>query len=462
MPNAQRRSLDLTLKQLTKPQVRRICEELETGALELGLWSEERGEPRPLRLAARPWIVSPATVSYLSRVGWQIRTALRRVSELFEQSPQLAAALPLEPPELRCLRSIGEQRSGPGERLFCRLDALGSLDSEKELEGLKFVEVNVVGIGGMTYAPAAPQLLTRTLERLYPVALTPLADPRDLLVEEILEHAAALGLKRPPRVALLDDQRLYKLGGEMGRLAGHLLARGLEARAVDVREIEKTRGGTYCCGDFHFDLIYRFLELRELAELDWEGGGLATLWSAFREGRVLPTLAGDLDHKSVFEPLTCPEFGAHLTVAQREACARHVLWTRLLYERFTLDARGREIDLFPYAEREQQQLVLKPNRECGGVKVVLGALVTPKVWRETLEEAFEHPSTFVVQQATEPTRETLPCLEPTGEVDFQERFVSLGLFPGAKGLGALGRFSDGPVVNISQGGGVIPVVTGAA
>lgn len=457
MPNAPRRSLDLALKQLTRQQGRRIYEELEAGALELGLWSEHDGEPRPLRLAARPWLVTPGTADYLRETGWQLRLALRRVSEHFHKDSSLSRTLPLEPAEVQCLSKIGPAPPGLGERLFCRLDALGGIHTESDVSALKFVEVNVVGIGGMTYAPAAAEILARSLRKLFPLALKPLADPRDLLVAELLSHGQALGLGRPPRIALLDDQRLYKLGGEMGRLAGYLTSCGLEAQAVDVRELQRGTDGHYHSGEFRFDIIYRFLELRELAELE-QANDLSVLWCAFKEGRVLPTLAGDLDHKSVFEPLTTPEFSQRLPQRQRQVCARHVLWTRLLYERHTLDPTGRRVDLFPYTEREQRTLVIKPNRECGGVKVLLGSLVSPETWRQALQEAFEHPGTFVVQLATEPPRESLPCFEESGEVEFEERYVSLGLFPGASSLGALGRFSEGPVVNISQRGGVIPVV----
>ena len=49
-------------------------------------------------------------------------------------------------------------------------------------------------------------------------------------------------------------------------------------------------------------------------------------------------------------------------------------------------------------------------------------------------------------------------LQENGEVDWSSRFLSLGLFPTARETGAFGRFSDGAVVNISQSGGVVPLI----
>ena len=78
--------------------------------------------------------------------------------------------------------------------------------------------------------------------------------------------------------------------------------------------------------------------------------------------------------------------------------------------------------------------------------------------KAALEEAAQRPRSFVVQESIELVEEELPCLSESGEVEWSRRYLSLGLFPTTHQTGALGRFSDGAVVNISQNGGVVPLI----
>ncbi len=453
-------ALSKKLQELTPQEGRDLYEKLKALALDNGLWSEINGAPVPLKIAAAPWFVTAQQTQYLAEVAWAVRQSLKRLTKLWFQRPEARALLPLAPLEEQFFNLFGDPTGLPEERLFCRLDALCRFDGEDWTESLRFLENNVVGVGGMTYAPAATLLVERLFELLsishdnfsYP------PDPRKLLAEELFQHAVARGLRGEITVALLDDQNQYRLGGEMGRLAKFFQSVGIRALAIDARELELDSQGNLRAGENKVDLIYRFVELRELLETPDCLHALRPLWTAFQRGLVVPSLAGDLDHKSTFELLTSAEFATHFRAEWREVLKKHVPWTRLLYERHTTSPSGETIDLFDFAENNRDRLVLKPNRDCGGCKVLLGSKARSAEWRAALEEAAQRPRSFVVQDSIELVEEKLPCLSENGEVEWSKRYLSLGLFPTSNQTGALGRFSDGAVVNISQNGGVVPLI----
>jgi hypothetical protein len=453
-------ALSQKLRALTCVEGEALYRKLESLALEEGLWSEVKGRPVPLKLAASPWFLDANQMAYLQRVSWQMRNSLKTLTNLWFHSTRAKELLPLEALESSFFELFGDPSGLPVERLFCRLDALCRFNGPDWKESLRFLENNVVGIGGMTYAPAA-NLITERLFELLSIShptFRSLPDPRTLLAEELFEQARARGLQGEMTVALVDDLNQYSLGGEMGRLARFFQGVGIRAIAADARDLELDRHDQFRVGDCKIDLVYRFVELRELLETPDCLHALRPLWTAFQRGIVVPSLAGDLDHKSTFELLTSEEFASHFSPEWREVHRLHVPWTRLLYERQTKTSSGHKIDLFDYAEKNRRSLVIKPNRDYGGNKVLLGSLATPSEWREALNEASCRPRSFVLQEGIDLVEETLPCLESSGEVDWSVRYLSLGLFPNARQTGALGRFADGPVVNISQNGGVVPLI----
>ncbi len=450
--------LDHELCNLTEEQSLAFRSQLVKDSLERGLWTEENGVRTPLPTPARPWLVEAETVTYLHDVSWQLRLAMRLLPSILTTFPEAQRVVPLNPAETHWLKMTGHQEEGPGERLFCRIDAVGRTQGKGWKESLKFVETNVVGIGGMTYAPAASEAMMKALRMFLPSSenLIALPDPRLLLVDELQDHAGWLELEGKPRVALMDDLRLYRLGGEMARLAGFLRELGLDAEAIDARDFRSDDEGRIFGGNKEFDIIYRFLELHELDEID-QSCSLQTLRRAFREGRMVPSLAGELDHKSCYELFTDPTYRSIFSEAQLQVFDRHVLWTRLLFDRQTTGPSKEKVDLFGFVVENRDTLVIKPNRSYGGIGVVLGPQVNAQEWTRALAEAKRKPGEYVVQQLAEVVAEELPLFSADGRIRMAPCFLSLGLFPMRERLGALGRYSGGRVVNISQRGGVIPL-----
>ena len=69
----------------------------------------------------------------------------------------------------------------------------------------------------------------------------------------------------------------------------------------------------------------------------------------------------------------------------------------------------------------------------------------------------EKPGTWVVQGQVRIVQEPVLLLKAQGRPQTEERYVTLGVTATARGVSFVGRCSDQPVVNISQGGGLVPV-----
>lgn len=458
-------NLNGVLAGLEPAEAKALWDAVSKSAYDNGVWFEYSGSKKAIPLTLRPRLLDLSRRGYVHHVTWQIRLGLRRVIQLVISHPRAAEVVPLEPEERawfeRYVREPQRKRLTKPPRVFCRLDALVRFHGPKWKDTLKFVETNVVGIGGMSYAPGVEKAVFKHVVPKFKFLDDELDfdtnwDPRLLLLDELNEHVAQLGVEGPPTIGFVDDKSLYRHGGEFGRLVPFFQAKGIKAIYADPRELElSTNGEVFAFGE-KLDVIYRFLLLQEFIEMEKKGSQLSAMRRAFELGMVVPTAGGDLEHKSIFEILTDPSFRSAFDEDQLEVFDKHVLWTRLIYNRKTTDPVGNEIELNQYLLKNRRSLVLKPNRGYGGEGVLIGDACEESLWNETVSSAFSNPKSYVVQWVSPPNIEPFPVIDSSGCVDLVPHFTTTGFFPGRQGLGIFGRFSKHRVVNINTGGGIVP------
>jgi len=117
-------------------------------------------------------------------------------------------------------------------------------------------------------------------------------------------------------------------------------------------------------------------------------------------------------------------------------------------------------DLLPYVRREQESLVLKPNRAYGGEGVVIGHTQTRAEWETAIDKALADSERWVVQQLASIPVSEFPVLGPDGKVQVEPFYLVMGFAPTKYGLAVLGRVSQKQVVNVAQRGGMCAVVIG--
>jgi uncharacterized circularly permuted ATP-grasp superfamily protein len=419
-------------------------------AAEQGAWLAEAFtragvtyEGRPMRTCLRPHLIARAEWDRLRLEGRRLLDAAVRVARAAFEGDASALCAWLGLPEEHA-RWIALD-PGPPDVLVSRLDAFLTED------GPRFIEVNSdapAGIGygdrmaevfrelrlfqqfaqgrSVTYVPSAPALVRavqRAMPRHHPgmVAIVDWADVKTRADQEILREAFE--------------------------------AAGVRCRLADPREL-LVRHGRLWAGTDPIALVYRRALLGELVA---RAPDAQALMEAYRE-RVavfVNSFRCQLsEDKALFALLSDERHAALLTPDERALVPRVVPWTRKVEERRTVHA-GREVDLVPLVLRERPRFVLKPAHGYGGVAVTVGAEVTASAWEAGVRAAIG--GAWVVQERVPIPAEEFPVCED-GRLSFERLNVNANPFyvEGAE-AGGVSRASRGTVINVSAGGGSVPM-----
>ncbi len=425
------------------------------------------GVVEPVRVMLRPLLVMPEQLSYLHHVCSTIMAALTRLPELFTRDADVRGALPLAAEERGWLEDVWRAVGQASNPLYGRLDAVCDFTSARWQDSLRFMEPNLSGVGGIHLGPLAESLVMRdvvpTLTTYDPMLAIELPrDQRDLFLQVLLDHAAALG-REQRNLCLVEPKYVEEGPNEQSHLVTYYRAqRGIELKHADPREL-RLEGDEVYYEDTCIDVAYRDYEVRDLLALEREQGRpLAAIRALFKQNRIVSSVGGDLDHKSAFELLTTDELSArHFSAAERRLFRRHVLWTRLVSERET-DTPAGHMDLPEFIRAHREELVIKPNRGYGGAGVRLGAGATQSEWDALLEHALakQHDpyDSFVVQSAATLPVHLFPLLDRQGRTHEEPFYAVMGFAPTDHGVGIVCRVSQKQVVNVAQRGGLAAVL----
>jgi hypothetical protein len=418
-----------------------------------------------IRVMPCPITVLPAQLSYLHFVSVTITNALKQLPDLYFDDPAVRAVLQLPADEEAWVREFWTPAQRENNPVFGRLDAMVDFISPMWKDSLRFVEPNLSCVGGLHMIPTSEQLVAEVVlpvlrahdSRLRLGAGT---DIRELLMQDVLDHLQAIN--RPARCICFVEFLNFGAGpDEQGELAQYYHDRyGLKVLHADPSELRLHNGEVYC-QDLPVDLVYRDFEVRDLLALQREGVDVEPHRLLFRQNRIISSITAELDQKACWEVLTDPALTQkHFSADERQIFRRHILWTRVVSERRTQLPDGQVGELLPYVRREQESLVLKPNRSYGGKGVVIGHLITEKEWHTAIEEAMADSGRWVVQKLASIPVSEFPALGPEGTVHVEPFYIVMGFAATKYGLAILGRASQKQVVNVAQRGGLCAVMRG--
>jgi hypothetical protein len=426
---------------------------------------QRAGGVETIRVLMRPICMMPEQLAYLQYVNLTMLNALKRLPDLYLADPAIRCVVPLSEPEEQWLRDTWGPSQRENNPVIGRLDGVIEFTSPMWKDSLKLVEPNLSGVGGIHLGPTAEGLL---IDLVLPVLQT--QDPslqlgvgndlRELFIQELLDHLEALG-RKGQHVCFIEP-KYSQLGiDEQVALAEYYLQRhGLKILHADPAEL-KLRDGEVWYGDSQVDIAYRDYEVRNLLELERSGVNIAPVRQLFRENRMVSSMAGDFDHKSTWEILTDPIWTTrYFSSEERQVFRRHVLWTRLLYDRETTLPEGTTGDLLEFVREEREILVLKPNRSYGGDRVLLGHLMEQADWERAIEDSLHDAELWVVQRLAAIPVSEFPVITSEGMVHVEPFYVVMGFAPTKYGLAIVGRASQKQVVNVAQRGGMCSVLIG--
>lgn len=447
---------------LPKEFVGQLFDKLKEESLKRGMVIyNEKGEPRIVNVRIRPWLITKEQKRFFHKVCLNMKDALQKVADIYYNQPRAREILTLTPREEEWFFEIYRNGAQNPQTVFDRIDANAIFSIPDWKDSFTFIETNSVGVGGVHYIPAATGIIEDIILPIFrnhirDVEFAMQDDVRELLFETITEHAQKIGRPRA-NVAFVEDQRCLDGTDEYAFVANYLRSKGLSAFATDPRELTLQNGEVYF-RDAPIDIIYRDCSIDELHEMEDEGTKVDVLKEAFKKNQVVSSIAGEFDHKSTLEIFTDEEYARFFTSTQRKLFKKHVVWTRLIWERKTKGPDGKEIVLSKFIERNKDDLVIKPNRMYGGEGVVLGKFAKTAEWRKAVEDAFKEGRTHVVQEYAEVKEEKFPVLNEDGRVTVEKNYEVSGFASSDEGIAFLGRCSIEPVVNISRKGGLIPVM----
>jgi hypothetical protein len=451
------------LYRLAPAELAGLIERLRTGARERNVVYLHDGEIEPIRILPAPITVLPDQLAYVHHVTLTVLNALKRLPSLYLQDFTVREILRLPDAEERWLRECWTTSHEEHNPVFGRLDALVDFTSPMWKETLRFVEPNLMGIGGLHIVPTCERLIADIVvpvlvagDRGLDLVLG--QDMRELLTQTLLEHRAAIGCG--PQVCFIEPRFSDDGPDEQAQLAEYLQTRhGLRGMHADPSELV-FRGGAVWCRDERVDLAYRDYGVVDLLELEAEGVDVEPMRVLLRENRVVSSIAADLDQKACWEVLTDPRLcHQYFTPEERVVFQRHILWTRVLSDRRTVLPDGRLGQLLDYARANHEALVLKPNRAYGGDGIVIGPAVSREQWVAAIAAALADPDDrWVVQQvATIPVRE-FPVIGPDGALQVEPFYTVMGFAASDDGVAILARASQKQVVNVAQHGGLCGVL----
>jgi hypothetical protein len=451
--------------QVPEPDLVALIQSIRAEAFRRHLIYLRDGEWDTIRVLPCPITVLPDQLAYIHYVSLTVLNALKRLPEMYMQDFAVRDLLRVSPAEEEWLWKCW----GPSQRetnpIFGRLDAMVDFLSPMWKDSLRFVEPNLSGIGGLHLVPTAEQIVAdlvvpvlRAHDELLQLEIG--TDIRELLMQEVLDHAEAIG--RPARSVCFVEPKYAGSGpDEQEALTQYYQKRyGMKVTHADPAELTVRDGQVSYQGE-PVDLAYRDYPVSDLIDLEHQGIDVEPMRMLFRQNRIISSIAAELDQKSCWEVLTDPQFTQrYFSADERQIFRRHILWTRLLSDRRTSLPDGQTDSLLDYVGQEHESLVLKPNRAFGGEGVVIGHGLARAEWESALERALADPEGWVVQQlASIPVRE-FPMLGPDGQIHIEPFYTVMGFAPTKYGLAVLGRASQKQVVNVAQRGGMCAVMVG--
>ncbi|MFN8674270.1 MAG: glutathionylspermidine synthase family protein [Candidatus Sericytochromatia bacterium] len=336
---------------------------------------------------------------------------------------------------------------------------INRLDILFDGKNIKFIEFNTDNPGGRGWTDIYEELYREN--NMYKGLIEDFSVKSDRSVvngefEAIMACFKEMKFKEPPRLALVDFGSTGSRG-DIEIIRDYFIEKGVEANIIDARDFEYRNGKLYSNG-VHFNMIHRGLRaeffLKYPKELkDFHKGiqnKAACMVNSFR------AVVGS--EKSMLSFISNPSNSHYFTEEQNKVIKKHIPWTRKFDETITMSKEGEEVTLKTYMVKKRDELVIKPATGAGGYGVMVGKTTDPMKWNDIID-AYSGDPGWIVQEYTEIPTIKLPVIRKN-KIVFENKFLNISpyVFNG-KYVGSLGRVSDKDVINVSSGGGIIPIFT---
>ncbi len=429
------------LEAAQKPSAREQMEELNRQLLANNFTM--KGKPFPTFL--KPLFVEARLFDQLVKITDTIMQCIEKVGDLFFSTPDMEQYFEMDPLDLELAR-INPR--------YPRRVINGRLDAFLSEEGLKFLEFNCDSPCGIGWHDKLIQLMMDVpIIRQY---LTTHHGRFDALLPNFTKMIRAkneqFGGPKEFTAAVATDWN-SSVRYDLELVADYLNQQpGITSFFWDPREAEYD-GRQLRMNGRPVHLIFR----DDIRDFTSEMAKSKPVLDAYRDGKVcflnpFSSRVGGL--KCVLWFMT-DEKSQHLfTRDELKVIHSTIPWTRFMKETKT-DFHSKPIDLVGFVRANKDQLVLKPNAGYGGFGVTIGSEVDQHHWDQVIEKILTGES-WVVQERAYIPADQFPYFDPDLKWSIKNININFFAFDGKFG-GGMVRVSDSKVINVHQGGGLIPI-----
>ena len=332
--------------------------------------------------------------------------------------------------------------------------AINRMDAFVDGDSLTFLEFNCDSPAGIAYGDELGQVLQSTpffseFEKRYPLRTV---SGRKALLDAFNRIYGQWGGTDPMRIAIVDWKGIAT-SPEFDMFQVYFEQNGVPCIVADPRDAEFD-GRTLTFGGTPVNFVYKRVITSELLNkqdevkpfLDAYRAKAACFSNSFRSRLA--------DNKVIFSLLTDHAYSERFSKEEREIASATIPWTRRVADAQTFVGQT-EVDLLDYMRRHREELVMKPNTDYGGRNVYIGSEVDPSRWDETIENALK--GDWVVQRKVTIPEEPFPVITDEG-LTFEHRKVNINPFAlGGSYGGCISRLSTESIINVSAGGGAVPL-----
>jgi glutathionylspermidine synthase len=345
--------------------------------------------------------------------------------------------------------------SDPGYKKHTIINRLDILFDGKNL---RFVEFNTDNPGGRGWTDIYEELYRES--PLYKGLIEDFGHHtnRNIVKGEfdaIMSCFKEMKIKDTPRLALVDFSS-SGVRGDVEIIRDYFIEHGIEANIIDARDFEYKKDGKLYSNGVKFNMIHRGLRaeffLRYPRELKDFHKGIQNR-SACMVNSFKAVIGSE---KSMLSFISNPINFHYFTEEQVKVIKKHIPWTRKFDETITMSKEGEEVTLKSYMISKKDELVIKPATGAGGYGVMVGKSTDQLKWNDVVEGYAGDPG-WIVQEYADIPQVKLPVIRKN-KIVFENKFLNISpyVFNG-KYVGSLGRVSDKDVINVSSGGGIIPI-----
>ena len=333
------------------------------------------------------------------------------------------------------------------------------LDALYDGKNLKFLEFNTDNPGGKGWNDIFEEIILShgAYRELFPSGINlHKKSVVDGLFKAVMKSSSDFwGPEEKTSVAIIDYRESQFLGdGEI--VKDYFLSQNVHAELVDSRDFYYINNRLKYKGTV-YNTVIRCVKSQEFLEHPKELEGFI---KAYMNGHVcmvnsFKSLLGS--EKSILAMLCKMSFHHYFTEKEKEVIHNYIPWTITLGDKEVYSREGKKMETKNFLIKNQENFVIKPSWGYGGKGVILGKHMSSDDWKEAVYK-YGVDSSWIAQEYVDIPKIEIPVIN-NGHVETGFKYFNLSPYVfGGTYVGCLGRISDSPIINVSAGGGIIPVM----